>query len=108
MRRRTSSSPDWIGRLTSSQTFGNSAIAALVDRDALGDTRQADRLLRVESVPLRQVQQVDQTLAHRQVLARLRDQVDEWIALVPVWDITDAAGHDDLHLWSSGLHFLQC
>ena len=75
-----------------------------MDGDALGDAWQAHRLLGIEAVAFRQVQQVDQPVAHGQVLAGLGDQVDERVAAAPVGDVADAAGHHDLQVWPGGLH----
>jgi hypothetical protein len=73
-------------------------IAALVDGHAFRDARDAHRLLGVEPIPLRQVEQVDQPVAYRQVLAWFCDQVDKRIALAPIGDVAHAAGDDHLHL----------
>ena len=87
--------------------YVHDAIAALVDGDAFGDAGQSDGLLGIEAVALGQVEQVDQSIAHGQVLAWFGDQVDERIARAPVGDVADAARDHDLSAGSRGLHLLQ-
>ena len=86
---------------------GARTIATLMYGDTLGNTRDADRLVRIEAVALRKVQKVHQSIADGEILAGLGDQIDERVALVPVRDVADAAGDHDFHVGTRLLHLLQ-